>query len=231
MVGRTQFCIHPKSAVSSLPVVGGTKKVNMDKVRALAPTHALLNIDENPKQMANDLAAEGIKVVVTHPMGPDDNLTLYALLGHLFNCPEGAQALATQYISARDALSEKAANCPPKRVLYLIWKDPWMAAGPDTYIANMLRLVNWRCVTPGAKSGLTGDAARYPVIELDSVKLSNVDVVLFSTEPYAFTDNDLKLFQESRPHHEYSMRLIDGEMLSWYGKRAPEALRYLFDLI
>lgn len=228
LVGRTHYCIHPKERITLIPSVGGTKKIKMDRVQELAPTHALLNVDENPKDMADDLRGSGINVVVTHPMHPDDNVDLYRLIGNAFDADHAAEKLVEAYTSAREQFYE-ANRDTEQRVLYLIWKDPWMAIGADTYIGNMLGLVNWRIVTPGADPALTGDAARYPAVHIDDASLEDVDLVLFSSEPYSFGDDDINDFRMSFPKHASKAHMIDGEMTSWYGSRAIHGLTYLRD--
>lgn len=228
LIGRTQYCIHPADSVQSVPSVGGTKKINMDRVRDLKPTHAIVNIDENPKTMADDLRGMGVEVIVTHPMTPDDNLTLFKLLGGIFDRPEQTTKLSDDYNSARAAIQNES-NRPAKRVLYLIWQDPWMAVSSDTYVANTLALVNWSVGIPGIVSGQTGDAARYPKIEIANDGLEDIDLILFSSEPYSFTEDDIDEFQFTFPDHAHKAHIIDGEMTSWYGSRAIRGLQYLRD--
>lgn len=228
LVGRTHYCIHPPDRVDAVPSVGGTKKIKLERVRKLAPTHALVNVDENPKEMAAELRELGIDVIVTHPMHPDENPALYSLIGGAFGAEAAADALAARYAHARAQL-DNSGGFPQKNVLYLIWKDPWMAISGDTYIANMLGLVNWQVTTPGAHPLLSGDAARYPEVELDGETLNDVDLVLFSTEPFAFTDEDIETFRRTLPSHADKAYLIDGEMTSWYGSRAIRGLSYLHD--
>lgn len=226
LVGRTQFCIHPADRITTVPSVGGTKKIKMDRVAKLAPTHALLNVDENPKEMADALQAMGIQVVVTHPAHPDDNVALYQLIGGIFGETEQTARLIGDYKTARARLLDPATR-PRRRALYLIWKDPWMAISPNTYIANMLTLVNWQTLSPGADPTIVGDSGRYPEVVIDDSTLDEVDLVLFSTEPYAFKNTDIKKFQKAYPRHAGKAHLIDGEMTSWYGSRAIHGLDYL----
>jgi ABC-type Fe3+-hydroxamate transport system substrate-binding protein len=226
LVGRTHYCIHPADRIGVVPSVGGTKKIKMNRVRELAPTHALVNVDENPREMADDLRRMGIDVIVTHPMHPDDNQSLYALIGHVFGADAAAAELAARYRSAREAFDTNG-NYPPLNAVYLIWKNPWMAIDADTYIARTLGLVNWRVVTPGADPTLEGDAARYPEVALDDLSLKDVDLVLFSSEPYTFTERHLDEFRQAFPDHAGKAHLIDGEMTSWYGSRAIQGLTYL----
>ena len=84
LVGRTAFCVHPKGDVKAVPSIGGTKQVNMDKVLALGATHLIVNIDENPKELVDELSRHIENVIVTHPNKPDDNIALFKLLGDIF---------------------------------------------------------------------------------------------------------------------------------------------------
>ena len=217
IVGRTKFCIHPQPLVNAVPSVGGTKRINMKKVEALAPTHALVNIDETPKQMADALAKLGITVVVTHPVEVIDNRHLYSLVGALFNRGREAASLTTHFDAA---LAKLKRNFSPRVVLYLIWQTPWMTISRDTYISRFLSLGGWQ-------TAAHDPASRYPEIKLHEKLLSKVDDVLFSTEPFPFTESHVSAFQYSFPNHAHKARLIDAEMVSWYGSRAIAGLEYL----
>jgi hypothetical protein len=108
-------------------------------------------------------------------------------------------------------------------VLYLIWREPWMTVARDTYIARMLAQVNWHTL-PGIDGGPHG-AARYPVVQGDEPWLAEVQQVLLSSEPYAFGPQHLEEARALCPNAQ--ARLVDGELLSWYGPRAAAGLRYL----
>ena len=97
LVGRTGFCIHPADIVGAIPKVGGTKDVNIEKIRRLAPTHLVVNIDENEKPTVDALAAFIPHVIVTHPLAPRDNLALYRLLGGIFNAGQAAERLCAEF--------------------------------------------------------------------------------------------------------------------------------------
>jgi len=218
LVGRTGFCVHPKHIVQSIPKVGGTKDVNIEKIRKLAPTHLIVNIDENEKPTV-DLLAEFIPhVVVTHPTAPRDNLALFRLLGAIFNANQEAEVLCQQFENQWALLKP---DTEVRRVLYCIWKDPWMTVGPDTYIARLLQArgcLQWQS---------SQSSQRYPVFEWDDASLQQVDCVLLSTEPYSFTAQDAKQLQQQI---QKPVILVDGEMLSWYGSRAIQGMRYLAEL-
>lgn len=227
VVGRTGFCVHPRDKVRNVPKVGGTKAVKVDAVRALRPTHLIVNIDENERDTVEQLRAFVPHVVVTHPLTPHDNFSLYALLGAIFDREHEAQRLADA-LQARlhDAATHAFAA---QNVLYLIWREPWMSVARDTYIAAMLRLVNWRTL-PDVRGGAAG-AARYPVLttlDFDHAPwLADVDRILLSSEPYRFTQAHCDALKRDPRLARKRIELIDGELVSWYGVRAIEGIDYL----
>lgn len=215
LVGRTGFCIHPAATLASVPKIGGTKDVNIEKIRRLAPTHLLVNIDENEKATVEQLAQFVPNVVVTHPVAPLDNLALYRLIGAIFGAVDAAEALCAAF-AAEYAQTQVSAS-QPRRVLYCIWQDPWMTVSQDTYIARMLELIGWQqWPAPSTR--------RYPEFRWSEALAGAIDEVLLSSEPYRFTDAHADALEKQlgKP-----VRLVDGEMLSWYGSRAIDGLRYL----
>lgn len=213
LVGRTGFCVHPANVVRGIPKVGGTKTVNLEKIRALAPTHVILNKDENLRETAEALAAFVPKLVVTHPLAPEDNLALYRQMGAEFGKEREAQALCTRFASALQSARKR--THPERKVLYLIWKDPWMTVSRDTYISRTLGLFGMRTFPDSS-------AERYP--ELPRLDPDGIDLVLLSSEPYRFDEKHLAQVEAltGRP-----ALLVDGEMTSWYGPRAIAGLAYL----
>jgi ABC-type Fe3+-hydroxamate transport system substrate-binding protein len=220
LVGRTGFCVHPRASLRSVPKVGGTKDVDLAKVRALAPTHVLLNIDENQKSTAAALAQFVPQLIVTHPLAPLDNLPLYRLIGGIFGREQAAEALCARFQQAHDALAQVAHAWPRERVLYLIWKNPWMTVARDTYISRTLALAGWDTVPAGA-------SARYPQVQLDQTLLAQAQLVLLSSEPYRFSARHAAELRALPVMRGKTVALIDGEMSSWYGSRAIAAMDYL----
>jgi hypothetical protein len=219
LVGRTGFCIHPWETVRRIPKVGGTKDVNLDKIRALAPTHVIVNVDENTKETADALTDFVDHVVVTHPCAPRDNLELYRLIGATFGREEAAERLCADFEDAFADALQASAGRPAEDVLYLIWRDPWMGVAPDTYISQTLAVRHWRTLP-------LAPADRYPELDLSGYA-GQVQRVLLSSEPYHFKDHHIAEIAAAIPGAEVT--LIDGEMTSWYGTRAIAGLRYLTD--
>jgi hypothetical protein len=222
IVGRTSFCVHPRETVAELPKVGGTKKVRLDRLCALKPTHVILNIDENTREIAEEIAPFVPYLVVTHPLEPRDNLNLYQLLGGIFDRSAEAAKLCTAFAAELARLEGAATALPRRKVLYLIWRDPWMTVSRDTYISRTLALVNWQ--TQGHLA-----ECRYPEMDPRDAGLEGVDLVLLSSEPYPFRDKHLAEFERAFNPRQAKLALIDGEMISWYGSRAIGGLRYLHD--
>ena len=221
LVGRTGFCIHPRALVRGIPKVGGTKTVDVARIRELAPTHLVVNIDENEKPTVDELARLVPHVIVTHPLAPRDNLALYRLLGGIFGRAGGAETLCAEFERAYAETRAACASLPRRNVLYLIWRKPWMTVSRDTYISRTLALVGWDTLPADAP-------ARYPELELDAAMLADADRVLLSSEPYRFRERDIGVVQKLLPKNaRCSVHLIDGEMTSWYGSRAIHGLRGL----
>jgi hypothetical protein len=215
LVGRTGFCIHPAATVQAIPKVGGTKDVNIEKIRKLAPTHLVVNIDENEKPTVDALAAIVPHIVVTHPLGPRDNLALARLMGGVFGVQAAAEAWCASF-EQEYALLRAAPKGRPATVLYCIWQDPWMGVSRDTYIARMMAEIGWSVPDLGA--------ARYPSFAWSDALVAGIDGVLLSTEPYRFTQAHADALEKQIGKPVF---LVDGEMMSWYGSRSLAGLRYL----
>lgn len=240
LVARTGFCIHPAGQVRDIPKVGGTKDVNLARLRALRPTHVLVNVDENRLDTVQAIGqwpdAERPRVVVTHPGGPRDLPALIDQLSAELSgfLPEAAQqamaerasALKRRLTQALARAGQAAARAAPRRVLYLIWRDPWMTVARDTYIARMLAEVGW--TTWPALNGGEHGAGRYPALTGREPWLHEVDEVLLSSEPYAFGEQHLADAAALCPNAR--VRLVDGERLSWYGPRTADGLALLVEL-
>ena len=228
LVARTGWCIHPAETVAGVPKVGGTKTVNLDKLRRLAPTHVLVNVDENRRETIEAIRAWGDAapvIVVTHPVEPEDNIALVAQMAtHFGALPDVAErAAALSAVLAHELALTQPAGRDPVKALYLIWHAPWMTVARDTYLSRMLARINWLTL-PDALGGESG-AARYPALSGSEAWLGQVERVLLSSEPFAFEPRHLDEAQALCPNAV--VHRVDGELLSWYGARAVAGLGYL----
>ena len=177
----------------------------------------IVNVDENTRETADALAEFVPNVIVTHPLGPLDNFALYRQIGSAFGRLREAEALCAEFeVALREV---KKREYRPRKIVYLIWKDPWMTVSRDTYVSRTLALF-------GLQTLPESSGARYPKLSLDEAWLRDVVLVLLSSEPYRFREKHLDEIRDTlgKPAH-----LIDGEMTSWYGSRAIQGLRYLSD--
>lgn len=218
VVARTGFCVHPREAVRRVPKIGGTKDPDLARLRALAPTHLIVNIDENRREVVDAARAFVPHIIVTHPQRAEDNVRLYRLLGAVFDRDAAASRLVDAFTAALDALRVVAAMLPREPVIYLIWKKPWMTVAVETYIGATLATAGWDVVSVPAS------AARYPTLPDDDGAWERARRILVSSEPFAFRARDVASIAAAKGR---PARLVDGEMTSWYGPRAIAGMRYL----
>lgn len=213
LVGITKFCVHPPHLRKTIAVVGGTKKVNLEKIKALKPDIIICNKEENTREMVQEL--ENVATVhVSDIIEIKDALELIEMYGDLFNKQQQAQVLVKEI-----ELKLKTFTALPKRklrVAYFIWRDPWMVAGKATFINTLLELNNWENVFAECTE-------RYPVIEMEELTNANVDLVLLSSEPFPFNEIHKKEIQNSCNSR---IAFANGEYFSWYGSRLIPAIDY-----
>jgi len=222
VVGRTGFCIEPPEKVKNIPVVGGTKNINWKKVQDLHADLLLLDQEENTKAMAEN---SPIPYFATHIQSVSDMPnSLKRLSEKLEN--ENLQTLSLQWektladLSSQNLkMAQDFSDLPGvmewwrkpedsiEQVLYLIWREPWMAVSPNTFIGSVLETI-------GLGGYLPDFAEKYPKIELESFDPSKT-LLLFSSEPYDF----------ARCRHRveplgYPCALVDGAQFSWFGVRS-----------
>jgi len=213
LVGRTRYCIEPKWIRATVPMVGGTKDPDLDRIRDLAPDLVILEKDENPKSAADALTALGI------PWLALEVRTLKAAAAELRRL--GAAVGAAEAGEARAAALEarlKGRRRKGPRALVLIWKDPWMGAGPDTYLGDLLRYAG---LTPIGPEG-------YPSLTEEELSALAPQLLLLPTEPYRFNRRHAAELQRRFP--DAAVQVVDGQALTWYLSRTEEGLDLLESL-
>ena len=219
IVGITKFCVHPKHLKQSKTIVGGTKSINIDKIKALQPDIILCNKEENTQEMIADLE-QIAPVHISDIYSIEECMELIEMYGNLFS-KEIEAKLLIQNIS--DALTDfKTFICdkPKLKAAYFIWKNPWMVAGQHTFIDALLRLNKFE--------NYYGTYQRYPEITLDNNPPQTADVVLLSSEPFPFKETHIEEIRHFFP--KATILVVDGEMFSWYGSRLLKAFDYFKSL-
>jgi iron complex transport system substrate-binding protein len=216
VVGITKFCIHPKVWFEQKTRIGGTKTVNFDKVLELQPDLIIANKEENTKEDIERLSAIA-PVWISDIYSLADACEMIELVGEMTDSVDKAKQIVG---SINERFSVFQSKFEGKSVLYLIWKDPYMAAGENTFIhsllTNQLHLVN-----------IISPQERYP--EIDLTLIAEVpDFVFLSSEPYPFSDKHKEEIQQLLPNSK--IVLVDGEYFSWYGSRLLGAPDYFNQL-
>ncbi len=230
IVGRTKFCVHPRSRIDRIPVVGGTKTVHIEKLRSLSPDLVIANIDENQKELIEELesGSTAIPVFVTHPRTIADSVRMIAELGALLH----AETASEELIFRLRAVIETLSGTREGRALYLIWRRPYMTIAPDTYIHDLLSHIGYRNVIDEQwllrRTHTSAGAGRYPSLSIREIAELNPDVVLFSSEPFPFAQRHIDEFLKTLGKCISKLpqcRLVDGEVYSWYGSRLVNSQR------
>ncbi|MCC7233493.1 MAG: ABC transporter substrate-binding protein, partial [Bacteroidia bacterium] len=214
VIGITKFCVHPESWSRSKKRIGGTKNLNLQLISGLRPDLILGNKEENEAGQIIELA-EKFPVWLSDINSIPDAMDMIISVGKITGKKEASEKLCMEINDAFNA-NESFVNGPEKKALYLIWKDPWMAAGRNTYINSMIEYGGFtNCMEPGS---------RYPELNQNEMWKLKPDLVFLSNEPYPFTESHIPLVKEMFP--EALIVMSDGEMFSWYGSRMRLAPRY-----
>jgi iron complex transport system substrate-binding protein len=217
LVGVTKFCMHPKTIRKDVAIVGGTKTIHLDKIKALQPDIIICNKEENTKEIVES-CAKIAPVWVSDIYTIADSLDMISLLGKLFKKEEIAFQIITNIRNQHTSFNAFVANKNVRKVAYLIWKNPFMVAGQDTFINNLLQINKFENIIKAPRS-------RYPEIDIDSLK--GADLILLSSEPFPFKHAHLRELKQAL---NKEVRLVDGAYFSWYGSRLQDAFTYFKSL-
>ncbi len=222
LVGVTKFCVHPKSLTEDKEIIGGTKNFRFETIAALQPDLIIANKEENTLK-----SVERLEKIV--PVYVSDIATLADLkqaidqISQLCDCEAQGQKLRAQLKDALHSISE-IRLMEPVTCAYLIWKDPIMIAGHDTFISEMLGLTGFRNVA--ADLGERG--LRYPKLEMEELRKLQPDIIFLSSEPFPFKDGHTNEIEEATG---IKTIMVDGEPFSWYGSRIIHSLPYIHQLM
>ncbi|QWT87817.1 MULTISPECIES: ABC transporter substrate-binding protein [unclassified Chryseobacterium] len=214
VVGRTKFCIHPQDKIKNVPIIGGTKNINIEKIKALQPDLILANKEENVKDQVEALMDDH-KVMVTNIDTIEDNYYLLKNLGKLFGKEDRAQLFN---LKIYDVLNQAKLESPVKAA-YLIWKNPYMTIGSDTFIHRILSEIGFE--------NIFKDKTRYPQITTED--LVEADVIMLSSEPFPFKEKHIEELQVFYP--DKKIMIVDGEAFSWYGTHIAKCENYFKELL
>lgn len=209
MVGITKFCVHPEHLLKTKTTIGGTKQINVEKIRKLEPDLIIGNKEENVKEQIEVLEKE-FPVWMSDVNTYDDALKMIEKIGEITNTKNKAELLKNDITNKFDALQSSHTLLKNKRVLYLIWYNPLIAVANDTFIHSMLE-----------KSGMKNvleNKSRYIEVSVEDIQKLKPEYILLSSEPFPFKEKHKKEL-ENNLNDEIKFLFVDGEMFSWYGVR------------
>lgn len=216
IIGITKFCVHPYHLKSIKKIIGGTKKVHYEKIKLLKPDLIIANKEENTLEIVEELR-KICPVWVTNVITFEDNIQMISDFGKIFKHRTEAQKWIDKINFAYADFKTFVANKPEKKAAYFIWKNPYIVAGSDNFINEMLKLNHFK--------NIYEDKGRYPEIELKKMRIEgDPDLIFLSSEPYPFKEEDA--FEIGRFTHHAKTVFVDGEMFSWYGSRILKAFAY-----
>ena len=214
IVGVTKFCIHPKTKTTTKQIIGGTKNFRFDTIDQLKPDLIIGNKEENYQEGIEKLANK-------YPVWMSDIITLQdatemiSSISQLVNKKDQGLQLVKDIELKFSQLKQRIHQ---QKVLYFIWKKPYMVAGPQTFIHEMLTTAGFQnCVqTP-----------RYPTLTPKEIEALNPSLILLSSEPFPFNEKHIEEFKSICP--TANIKIVDGEMFSWYGSRLLHTPQYIQD--
>lgn len=225
VIGITKFCVHPRSWFSTRTRIGGTKTLNLKLIKELQPDLVIANKEENIKGQVEAIAAE-FPVWVTDVNNLDQALGMIKDIGNLTGKVAAAVSLANEIKLkfSQPGITGKI------RTAYLIWRHPYMAAGGDCFIHDMMKYCGMENVF--------AEKPRYPVINVQELEDAGTQLILLSSEPYPFSkkhvyelENEIRKGKHASKNKSIKIRCVDGEMFSWYGSRLLESAKYFSQLI
>ena len=219
IVGVTKFCIHPNHLRKSKTIVGGTKQINIEKIRALSPDIILCNKEENSKEII-ELLEDIAPIHISDIYNLKDCLELIKMYGSLFQVEDKALEIVSSIQNERNRFRTRLSVLKNIKIAYFIWRNPWMVSASDTFINHMINEAGFQNVYE--------DERRYPEIDLENSKIKVADIIFLSSEPYPFKNKHIKELELHFPQKR--IKIIDGEMFSWYGSRLQKSYKYFESL-
>ncbi|MDT0678137.1 ABC transporter substrate-binding protein [Autumnicola musiva] len=215
IAGITKFCVHPEDLQKRKKIVGGTKSVHFEKIKALQPDLIFCNKEENTEEMVLELE-KICPVHVSDIVNLEDAFQLMRQYGEIFERKKKVEEIIAEIRAKQNLLENQIRGKKRLKVAYFIWKKPLMVAGKDTFINNLLELNQFENIYSG----------RYPETDLQQLQENDPDLIFLSSEPFPFKEKHKEIFESLRAE----VILVDGEFFSWYGSRLLKAMDYFNQL-
>lgn len=217
VIGITKFCVHPENWFRNKTRIGGTKTIKTDLITSLQPDLIIANKEENVREQVEALE-KSAPVWISDIATIEQAYRMMQSIGEITGTSLKAEALIEQIKKGFDSLPSLFTK--KYRTAYLIWKEPYMSAGSDTFISDLLQRSGFENVM--------ADQLRYPQVIVTELKEKNTELLLLSSEPYPFKQKHIDELRAELP--DTKIVLVDGEIFSWYGSRMRFAREYIKNL-
>jgi ABC-type Fe3+-hydroxamate transport system substrate-binding protein len=218
VIGRTRFCKYPEEKIKNVNIIGGTKDIDLEKIINLNPDLVLANKEENDKKQVLELAND-CPVFVSDIKTYEDALDFILELGIIFDRKKESETIVKDIILSFSKLQNETIT--RKKAIYLIWQQPYMTINKHTFIHSMLELI-------GFENVFADKEKEYPALTEAEIAESGADIVLLSTEPYHFKEKHIAVLKQLLPKAVF--KIIDSELITWYGSRMLKSGNYLHSL-
>ena len=215
VVGITKFCVHPENWRNEKTIIGGTKNLNTEAILKLAPDMIFANKEENVKEQVEELGKK-FRVVVTDVADIPSAFSMILELGRITSHKKEAVEIVRMAADEQWKLSIQKKSKKTNRAAYLIWNNPMMTVGSDTFIHHMMKEAGFENVFENSH--------RYPETNEEELFRLRPEYILLSSEPFPFSENHRLALAEKFPASK--VILVNGEMFSWYGSRMIKAFQY-----
>jgi ABC-type Fe3+-hydroxamate transport system substrate-binding protein len=196
-------------------MIGGTKNPHVDRIMELKPDLVIANKEENKSRDIQMLRGSGLNVFVTSAVTVEEACEEMMSIEYLLL---QRRNLSMKIISSVMGIKKHKKDYS---FIYLIWDNPLMAAGPNTYISNLIEYTGGRNLIPKSPK-------RYPMIKPDEIVNLEPDFLFLPDEPYEFKERDHDSFSLLLP--KTSILLIDGKLASWYNQRIRDGCLFFSKL-
>jgi ABC-type Fe3+-hydroxamate transport system substrate-binding protein len=217
LIARTKYCVHPAKKIDSLPIIGGTKNIDIEKILELKPDLIIANKEENTKNQILSLS-KLVNTVLSDIPSFSHAIHFIQFCGQLFQ----QQQLASNIVQNIHLGFKQIHQLPVKKVLYLIWRNPFMSVTQNTFIHSMLQQI-------GFENCVANFPGNYPVLQKNVLQSLHPEIIFLPSEPYHFQEEHIHELKEIFPNARFFF--VDGEMFSWYGSRMIKAAQYFYKFI
>ncbi len=171
LVGDTDYCDFPPDAQKK-PKVGGAINPSLEQIVALRPDLVLVTKSLNRLETVNALDGLGIPSYSTDPHTVEEIISSTERLADVLGVPEAGATLGADLQHHLTALQQHLSGLPPRRVIFIVWPDPLISVGKNTFIADALRLA-------GASS-IVDSSQDWPQMSLEEVVRLQPDFLVFA---------------------------------------------------